>query len=219
MSRPYFFNEEENILKEGYGCVVGIDEVGRGSFAGPLVVCATVYSKKLKSIKGINDSKLVSPDKRNVVSRILRSTQKFGVGLVWPDEIDRFRLSRALRLCIVRALENLSLHFMVDPDFVLLDGKGKFTWPGTKVAYFVGGDKRIRSIAASSIIAKVFRDNIMKHYNDHIEGFGFAKHVGYGTHEHRKRISKFGATRIHRKLFLKNEYPIGRQLPRGQLRR
>jgi len=201
MVRPYFFRREDALLEEGLGCVAGIDDVGRGSFAGPLVMGVVVYDSFLKRLKGLNDSKRVSLIKRCDLFKQIVDRCNFAVGFAWPLEIDGMGLTRASALAGKRALASLRNHFSVVPDLILLDGKYKLDF-GIETECFVGGDSRIRSIAAASVIAKVFRDKLMANYSVMYDGFAWESHVGYGTRAHRSMLESNGPTRIHRKLFL-----------------
>jgi ribonuclease HII len=198
MPRTYFKQIEKRLPFE---CVVGVDEVGRGSLAGPMVVGLTVYSDYLKTLKGLNDSKKMTDRcRRSLASRIN------GVAaVVWPYEIDEFGLTLATEKAIRRGLKMLKLQGY-NPDCMLMDGKIGFDIEGIECQCFVGGDSFIRSIAASSVLAKVYRDNMMQLYSGLYRDYAFEDNVGYGTRVHRSAILKSGSVRIHRKRFLEKIY-------------
>lgn len=195
---PYFRKVEADALDK-YNIVAGIDEVGRGSFAGPLVVGVVVYNDYLQKIRGLNDSKKIAKSKRNDLAFKIAGNTDFGLGICWPFEIDKIGMSACLKLAINRSLKCLS----AKPDYLFLDGYLK---PDFDIDYenIVKGDSKVRSIAAASIVAKVYRDNLMNCYCSVYNEFDWAAHVGYGTRKHRELILSKGCTPIHRKSFLRN---------------
>lgn len=198
MPKTYFKQIEKNL---SHSCVVGVDEVGRGSLAGPMVVGLTVYDDSLKKLKGLNDSKKMTDKlRRTMVSKI-----NGVVAVVWPHEIDKFGLTKATETAIRRGLRLLKLQGF-KPDCILMDGKVGFDIDGIECQCFVGGDGFIRSIAASSVLAKVFRDNMMQLYASLYRDYGLDANVGYGTRTHRSAILKSGSVRIHRQSFLEKIY-------------
>lgn len=194
MPRTYF-KQIENSLP--YKCVVGVDEVGRGSLAGPMVLGLTVYSDKLKKLKGLNDSKKMTVKAREKLAFKIDGV----VTVAWPSEIDELGLTEATRKAIFRGLCLLKLQGYL-PDCILMDGKIGFEFEGVACKCFIGGDSYIRSIAASSVLAKVYRDNMMQLYAGLYRDYDLGSNVGYGTRVHRSAILKNGSVRIHRKRFL-----------------
>lgn len=188
----------ENLYKDKI--VAGCDEAGRGPLAGP-VVSAIVILDKDSFIEGINDSKQVSPSKRKMLfEKIIDSSIDWSFGLVNNKIIDDINILQATKLSMQLAFYNLT----VKPDILLLDA---ITISGVNCEQvsIVKGDTKSVSIAAASILAKVFRDNLMNHYNEKFPMYNFSKHKGYGTKEHRDNINKHGLSDIHRKSFkLKN---------------
>jgi ribonuclease HII len=200
---PYFRTFEKKKLLSGFKLVAGIDEVGRGSFAGPLVVGVVVYNDYLQRLSGLNDSKKLSKLVRTEVAKKIMKNCNYGFGICWPQEIDKYGMSKCLKIAISRALGTISVCDGINPDFLFIDGNLK---PYEDIEYvsLVRGDSKLRSIAAASIIAKVFRDNLMECYETLYNDFVWGSHVGYGTLKHRNLIIEKGFTYIHRKSFLRN---------------
>ncbi len=178
--------------------MAGVDEVGRGSFAGPMVIGLVVYNEWLGKVRGLNDSKLLSPAKREALFKKIIANCEYGIGMCWPHEIDKDGISKGLQMCVDRAFDCIE-----SPDYLFVDGRVKLELPFEHET-MVKGDMRVRCIAAGSIIAKVFRDQMMKEYCKLIFGYDLRNHVGYGTVSHRRRIKQLGPSRIHRRTFLRN---------------
>ncbi len=194
---PRFFPAESRLNKAGFSLVAGMDEVGRGPLAGPLVSAAVILKKNAR-IPGLNDSKKLSARKRlQLFSSILNNCVDYSVTLVPHTLVDKVNVVGALRIANDICIKTLS----IKPDFVLVDGRDKqiFNVPYQSV---IKGDQRIRSIAAASILAKVVRDKIMENYCKQFKNYGFAQHKGYGTRLHRANIQKFGPCQIHRKSYI-----------------
>jgi ribonuclease HII len=174
----------------------GVDEAGRGPLAGPVVAAAVILPEECQ-INGLNDSKKLSPQKRETLfHQIKRLAIVTGVGIVEADEIDRINILRATLLAMETAVTNLTPR----PDYLLIDGniRTSLLIPQETV---VRGDSRCFSIAAASIIAKVIRDSIMDDYHNIYPEYNFNKHKGYPTKEHLDSLKKFGPCPIHRKTF------------------
>lgn len=174
----------------------GVDEAGRGPLAGPVVAAAVILSEECQ-INGLNDSKKLSPQKREALfHQIKRLAIVTGVGIVESEEIDRINILRASLLAMEFAVTNLNPR----PDYLLIDGNilTSLSIPQETV---VRGDSRCCSIAAASIIAKVIRDSIMDDYHNIYPEYNFNKHKGYPTKEHLESLKKFGPCPIHRKTF------------------
>jgi ribonuclease HII len=188
---------EKDLWQKGLRLVAGIDEAGRGPLAGPVVAAAVVFDQNMAMIEGVRDSKMISARKREqLYDKIIANTRAIGVGLVGPEEIDRTNVLRATHKAMRQAIGRLKLKI----DHILVDGRGlpDKIYPQTAI---VGGDRLCYSIAAASIIAKVYRDRIMIAMDQVFPGYGFAKHKGYGTAEHLKAIQKLRPCPIHRKSF------------------
>lgn len=195
-------NLEQKIFHEGYKYVVGIDEVGRGCWAGPVVVGAFIFNNKSPILPQVNDSKKLTINQREKVFEMLQRGS-FSIGLATAQEIDRINIVRATRLAIKRALDLLNL----DGCKVLIDGyfKSEFDFDNECIK---SGDEKHYSIAAASILAKVLRDNLMSDLAQEYPEYGFESHVGYGTKRHREALERFGICDIHRKSYM----PIRRLL-------
>ncbi len=187
--------------------IVGIDEVGRGPLAGPVTICACKIKTTFKQayFKGIKDSKQLSAQKREEwFSKIADLKEKgeldFAFSSVSASDIDLIGITTAIRKAVKRALQALKL----DPETtrVILDGSLKAPEEFLIQETIIKGDEKIPVISAASIVAKVVRDRFMEKQAKVFPGYGFENHKGYGTVEHRKNISRLGATRIHRVTFL-----------------
>ncbi len=182
-----------------YDFICGIDEVGRGPLAGPVVAGAVVLPKGSR-ILYINDSKKLSAKKREELFDIIKEEAlDYGIGIVDNEEIDEYNILNATYMAMNKALNALKKK----PDYLLLDA---VTIPDLDIKQFpiIKGDAKSISIAGASILAKVTRDRLMYKYDEIYPQYGFKHHKGYGTKEHYEAIEKYGITPIHRKSFLKN---------------
>ena len=182
-----------------YDFICGIDEVGRGPLAGPVVAGAVVLPKGSR-ILYINDSKKLSAKKREELFDIIKEQAlDYGIGIVDNEEIDEYNILNATYMAMNKALNVLKKK----PDYLLLDA---VTIPDLDIKQFpiIKGDAKSISIAGASILAKVTRDRLMYKYDEIYPQYGFKHHKGYGTKEHYEAIEKYGITPIHRKSFLKN---------------
>ena len=184
----------------GYTAVAGVDEVGRGPLAGPVVCAAVILPlEEEKRILGIDDSKKLSAKKRTELALRIRETARaFSIAEVDERTIDEINILQATRLGMKRAIENLT----PSPDFVLTDGNMTLDI-GVPQRSIVKGDALVYSIGAASIIAKVYRDELMQKYAEEFPEYGFDKNVGYGTKQHISAIKEVGICRIHRRTFIK----------------
>lgn len=179
-----------------YGQVAGMDEVGRGPLAGN-VVAATVILPQTPMLPRVDDSKKLSEKARIEIDAQIREIALFiGIGEASPDEIDRFNILQATKLAMKRAVKG------ANPDCMLVDAVKKL---GLDYPTFdlIKGDTKSASIAAASIVAKVWRDKQIASFDIQYPEYGFAKNKGYGTAQHIEAIKKYGATDIHRKTFIK----------------
>jgi ribonuclease HII len=186
----------ERLRAAGVRRVAGVDEVGVGPLAGPVVAAAVVLPARPR-LRGLDDSKrLARPERERLAAEILAQAEAVGLGEVWVDEIDRRNIYQASLLAMRRAVEAL----VPTPDHVLVDAR---TIPGIAAAQtsIVGGDGLDASIAAASIVAKVHRDAIMARLDGQYPGYGFARHMGYATREHLRALRRLGACPIHRRSF------------------
>lgn len=187
---------ERELFAEGYVRVCGADEVGRGPLAGP-VVCAAVIMSYDSIIEGIDDSKKLSPKKReDLAKRICENAIAYNICRIEPQIIDEINILQATRLCMKNAVEGLN----VTPDFCITDGNMTLdiSIPQRSI---VKGDALSYTIGAASIIAKVYRDNLMKEYSEVYPEYGFESNAGYGSAKHIKAIEAYGLTPIHRRSF------------------
>ena len=173
--------------------VAGVDEVGRGCLAGPVIAAAVILRK---NISGLKDSKKLSKKKREELSLIIMQNSYFSFGSSSPKEIDKINILQASLLAMKRAILNLS----VEPGKILIDGIHKPDL-NTDTQTIISGDSYIDEISAASIIAKVYRDNLMMQFDKEYPNCYFSSHMGYGTKMHKAAIKKYGITPIHRKTF------------------
>ena len=194
-------NEENRIKKQGFKYVIGLDEAGRGPLAGP-VVAAAVYYKGKDVILGVNDSKQISPKKREELSFKLTNHPcvMWGLGVVSSRDIDKINILEASKLAMQKALLDLETKYKIKADYLILDGKMKLDIPISQVS-IIKADEKIFSCSAASIIAKVTRDMIMVKMSKKYPEYLFEKHKGYGTRLHLEMIKKYGPCAIHRKSF------------------
>jgi ribonuclease HII len=193
-SDPWLF--ERNARRRGFRRIAGVDEVGRGPLAGPVVAAAVVLPWSVE-VAGVCDSKLLSPGKRQVCcERIQRLASAIGIGMVESGEIDSSDILTASLEAMRRALVQIDPL----PDFALVDG----LWPvpiDLPQQPVTKGDRLSISVAAASIVAKVHRDALMLSYHERYPQYNFARNKGYGTREHRAALARFGCCPLHRQTF------------------
>ena len=181
--------------------ILGIDEVGRGPWAGPLVVCACVLGDA--QIDGLTDSKKLTAKKREALAPVIQEKAVVGLGWVSAEELDRIGLSKALRKACRDAVKQIKAPF----HEIIIDGTVNFL-RDTPLAGYVQvlkkADLLVPEVSAASIVAKVARDNYMYKLAEKYPGYGFEKHVGYGTAAHYEGLRAQGPCPIHRMSFLKN---------------
>lgn len=182
----------------GYRHVCGIDEAGRGPLSGPVVAAACVLEPGTE-IPGLNDSKKLTPKKRDLLyDLVIERTTDFAVGFATPEEVDSINILNATMLAMRRAIAALK-----EPaDYALVDGNCIRDYPIPARA-IIKGDSLSMSVAAASILAKVTRDRLCLEDDRQYPMYGFAKHKGYGTAEHIAALRTYGPCPIHRKTFLK----------------
>ncbi len=198
-SKDWLFYEKE-ALSEGFQQICGIDEVGRGPLAGPVFASAVILPTGCV-ISGVNDSKKLSPKKREELFDIIKAKAVgWAIGFATEQEIDQINILQATFLAMRRAVEALP----TKPDLALVDGnRPPFLGDGIKVRTIVKGDSSSESIAAASIMAKVSRDRLMIKLDELYPEYGFTRNKGYGTAEHVKALLQYGPCPIHRTSFLK----------------
>ena len=189
---------ERTLRRSGGSLIAGVDEVGRGPLAGPVVACAVVMPPDTRAIAGVNDSKQLTARQRERLARKIRERAlALALGAASVREIDRLNIYKASALAMWRALKRLS----VIPDHVIVDGRAirVLPIPHTPV---VGGDARCFSIACASIVAKVTRDRLMRALGARYPAYVWERNAGYATAEHFAGLERAGATPHHRRSFL-----------------
>ncbi|HEM3670046.1 TPA: ribonuclease HII [Streptococcus suis] len=186
---------EKALYENGAKFIAGIDEVGRGPLAGPVVAAAVILPKGCK-IRYLNDSKKIPKSKHEAIyQEVMERAVAVGVGIKDAAVIDQVNIYEATKLAMLEALGQLSQ----EPEHLLIDAMKLDTpLPQTSI---IKGDANSLSIAAASIVAKVTRDKMMANYDKEFSGYGFVKNAGYGTAEHLEGLNKLGITTIHRKTF------------------
>lgn len=187
---------EKAAYKSGYSNIAGVDEAGRGPLAGPVMAAAVILRRDVL-ICGVDDSKKLTPHKRDKLFDIIMSQAlSVGIGIVSPSEIDEINILQATRRAMLYAVQNLSS----EPDCILIDGITTIqsSLPQKTIKK---GDSLSLSIAAASIIAKVTRDRYMVDMDSKYPGYGFARHKGYGSAAHLEAIRTLGPSAIHRLTF------------------
>lgn len=188
---------EEHLRRNGYHTIIGADEAGRGPLAGPVVAAAVMFPEG-RIIDGLEDSKKLTPVKRELLfDRIVASDAAYAVGIVDNEMIDRINILRASLYAMGQAVGKLKCRHA----FILVDGRQTIPNLDFPQLAVVSGDALCPSIAAASIIAKVTRDRIMDHYDNLYPDFSFARHKGYPTAEHLNELRQYGPTPIHRVSF------------------
>lgn len=188
---------ERELRLLGFEKIVGVDEVGRGALAGPVVAAAVLLPCDC-AIGGIRDSKLVpEPERERLYEAIVASGAIWSVGIIGNEEIDRINILQATFAAMRIAVGGLG----TPADYVLIDGRDRVD-VGLPCRAIIDGDALCRSISAASIIAKVTRDRIMRQHHEIMPQYGFARHKGYATAVHRQAIIEHGPTSVHRFSFL-----------------
>ncbi|MCO7179116.1 ribonuclease HII [Streptococcus gallolyticus subsp. gallolyticus] len=189
---------EKELYQQGYQAIAGIDEVGRGPLAGPVVTACVILPKNCK-IKHLNDSKKI-PKKHHeeIYQEILARALGIGIGILDNNVIDQINIYEATKVGMLQAINQLKGE-VTRPDYLLIDAMHLET--SIPQQSLIKGDANSLSIAAASIVAKVTRDRMMADYANDYPGYAFEKNVGYGTKEHLEGLKKYGITPIHRKTF------------------
>ena len=194
-SGPNFFYEEEAMAK-GHSLIAGVDEVGRGPLAGP-VVTAAVILKEGHIPEGLNDSKKLTEKRREILFEEIFASAEVAISSVSAEQIDQMNIRAATLFAMVEAVEALSQQ----PSFVLIDGRDIPPALKQSAKAIIKGDAHSLSIAAASIIAKVTRDRMMVRANTYFPGYHFDRHKGYGSKAHRDAIAELGPCPLHRRSF------------------
>lgn len=189
---------ENKLWSQGRELICGLDEVGRGAWAGPVVTSAVIFPKKVKFPQKLYDSKLVSPEKRVELARLIKELAIcVSIGVVSVTTINSRGVGVATQMAFRKAVKKLE----IEPDFLLIDAFYIKYLPKLKQLPIIKGDQLSSSIAAASIVAKVFRDQLMVNLHEQFPHYHFDRHKGYGTKLHQKMIKKHGFSEVHRKSF------------------
>lgn len=185
---------EYEIFKRGFERVVGIDEVGRGAWAGPLVLAAYIFSPGENILEGVNDSKKISKKKREKLSESIKNSSS--IVEIEAEKVDEMGVGIATEWAIselIKKLNSSGTYFLIDGRFPSIHFE--------RTEIVIDGDAKFYSIACASIAAKVYRDNLMSSLSVDFPGYSFEKHVGYGTKAHLEAIKRFGVTSLHRRSY------------------
>ena len=186
---------EKELYVQGIKLIAGVDEVGRGPLAGPVVAAAVILPQNCK-IKGLNDSKKIPKKKHEEIFQVVKENAlAIGIGVMDNHVIDQVNIYESTKLAMKEAISKLE----PQPQHLLIDAM-KLDLPISQTS-IIKGDANSLSIAAASIIAKVTRDELMAHYDQEFPGYDFAQNAGYGTAKHLEGIEKYGVTPIHRTSF------------------
>lgn len=197
MKTPAGFEHERQLWEKGIQSIVGIDEVGRGAWAGPVVAGAVIFPLNFNPTFLLFDSKLLIAKEREELDKKIRDVAQVGIGLVGVPIINKIGIGKATHMAFRQAVRNLPLrpdHFLIDA-FYIRHLKKQYQSP------LKGGDRICASIAAASIVAKVFRDGIMIELDKKFPDYGFGQHKGYGTKKHQEALKVFSFSPIHRLSF------------------
>ncbi|BBM73793.1 ribonuclease HII [Rhodothermus marinus] len=194
MSEP---RPEVRCWQQGYRRVAGVDEVGRGCLAGPVVAAAVILPPHVQ-LDGVRDSKQLRPEVREkLAERIRAQALAIGIGMCTPEEIDCLNILNAALEAMRRAVANLEL----TPDYLLIDGNRCFSDPPCPAKPIVKGDQQSLLIAAASIIAKTTRDALMQQLHEEFPVYGWDRNVGYPTRTHYEALARYGPSPYHRRSF------------------
>jgi len=190
------FDIEKKLLNQNYTRICGVDEVGRGALFGPVVSGAVILNPNRLNFE-LDDSKKISSKKREILADdIYENADAFSIGWCWNESIDEMNILNATKTSMKQALMNLQIepdYVLIDgmnPDFIYMDGEG-----------IIKGDSKSISIAAASIIAKVFRDGLMRQFSEYFTEYGLERNNGYPTREHILSLNTSGISTYHRKTF------------------
>lgn len=193
---------EHIVFDEGFSCVCGVDEAGRGPLAGPVCAAAVILPPDLV-IEGLNDSKKLTDKRRRALFDVItEQALAYGIAFASEQEIDEINILQATFLAMRRAVEQLRLR----PELALVDGNREPDFGEIPVRTIIKGDSLSANIAAASILAKVTRDRFMEEQDAIYPQYGFALHKGYGTQAHYAALREHGPCPIHRRTFLKKFY-------------
>jgi ribonuclease HII len=203
---------ERKCWADGDGVVVGIDEVGRGSWAGPVTVAAVVAPPE--HLSGVRDSKMLTHEEREHCAQRVRAWARgIGVGHASHEECDLVGMTEALRRAAMRALDELATQGFV-PDRIVLDGKHDYLAMPRVVRTVIKGDQTVLSVAAASVVAKTTRDALMAQEAEHYPAYGFESNRGYPAPVHKCALAAYGPSAIHRRSWIFMDYCLWGGIPR-----
>ena len=191
--------KEIELFNRGYDFVVGVDEVGRGAWAGPLYLCAYIYSESEEWIEGIKDSKLLSETRREKLYKYFNK-DAYKLEIISNNKIDELGLGIAMCLGLKNLIESIRCNLKLKKIMFIVDGHFKGEWDEDTV-FETKADRNVYSVACASVIAKVTRDRFMKRIASKYPEYLFEQHVGYGTKHHIEALNQFGLCDIHRKSY------------------
>ncbi len=200
------FKKESSLYNSGAQLVIGVDEVGRGPLAGPVVAAAVSFKNNLNEDwwDQITDSKKLSLKKRDYLYEQILKNSSYSFGVASVEEIEQLNILQASLLAMHRAVDDLLKQSNHSNAFALIDGRNIIPNLAVKQESIVRGDSLVHSIAAASVIAKVYRDKLMQQLSEQFPNYGLEKHKGYGTKFHIEAIRKHGLSVIHRPSFCTN---------------
>lgn len=198
------FSYELNLYKS-FDVVFGIDEVGRGSFAGPLVASSVYFEKEHEWFLNIKDSKLLTAKKRNELAKLIIENSFYFTEEIGVNVINKIGIGKANKLAFANLITKIKNKFKDKNICFLIDGNN-LDLKTKNIKFIVSGDSKHISIAAASIIAKVYRDNLMRKLDKKYPKYSFAKNKGYGTKTHRESLKKHGLSSVHRTSFNLDKY-------------
>ncbi len=195
------FLYENQYKNKGYKLIAGVDEVGRGPLAGPVVCACCVMSDNI--VEGVDDSKKLSKSKREkLYDQIIENALAYSICEIDHNVIDEINILNATKNCMQNAINTLK----IKPDVVFIDAVKLDV--NVETLSIIKGDAKSYTIGCASILAKVYRDRLMEEYSKIYQGYGFEKNSGYGTKQHIEKIKEIGPCQIHRKTFIKNFWDI-----------
>ncbi|MBQ9782372.1 MAG: ribonuclease HII [Clostridia bacterium] len=195
------FLYENEYKSKGYKLIAGVDEVGRGPLAGPVVCACCIMSDNI--VEGVDDSKKLSKTKREkLYDQIINNALSYSICEIDHEKIDEINILNATKLCMQNTINTLK----IKPDVVFIDAVKLDI--DVETVSIIKGDAKSYTIGCASILAKVYRDRLMEEYSKIYQAYGFEKNSGYGTKQHIDKIKEIGPCQIHRKTFIKNFWDI-----------
>lgn len=194
---------EKILWKKGFVNIAGVDEAGRGPWAGPVTAGVVIIHSSKQIVNTVRDSKLMTPLQREkAFGEICKKSSAFGIGIVNEKEIDNLGIAKAVKKAMLMALNEIEKNFKINISYILVDGSKTLRLTGYKSKRIKKGGLYHYSIAGASVLAKVTRDRIMRKLAKYFPKYEFDQHVGYGTKMHIKALMDYGVSPIHRKSFI-----------------